>query len=269
METTLVIITLVALALASTMSIVTLRMVALDRRREAARVAALVDLAREDDDFAISPGRSDRLRQGHGGPPKLQAEAEDRRLQAPGVQKEPVFRPVPTEPVQTEIFTPVERESPAGRRVVAVVTVAALMAAAVGALMFARREPATGTESPAGTSVALPPDPAVVGTAGVPLELMSLRHERDGEKLTVTGLVLNPRQGGRVERVSAVVYVYDPAGTFLASGRALVDYTKLDPGAESPFVVTVIAPGKIGRYRVGFRGQDGAVVGHVDRRSGA
>ncbi|HEX2341007.1 MAG TPA: hypothetical protein VHI98_11055 [Vicinamibacterales bacterium] len=269
METTLVIITLVALALASTMSIVTLRMVALDRRRETARVAALVDLAREEDDFSISPGRSDRLRQGYGGPPQLHAEAEDRPLQAPVVQKEPFLRPALTEPVQTEIFTQAERESPAGRRFVAVVTVAALMAAAVGALMFARSEPATGTESPAATSVALPADPAVVGTAGVPLELMSLRHERDGEKLTVTGLVLNPRQGARVDQLSVVVYVYDPAGTFLASGRALVDYTKLDPGAESPFVVTVIAPGKIGRYRVGFRGQDGAVVGHVDRRSGA
>jgi hypothetical protein len=97
---------------------------------------------------------------------------------------------------------------------------------------------------------------------------MSLRHQRAGEKLTITGLVLNPRQGVRVERVSAVVYVFDSDGVFLASGRALVDYTKLDPGDESPFVVTVIAPGKIGRYRVGFRGQDGAVVGHVDRRAG-
>jgi hypothetical protein len=97
---------------------------------------------------------------------------------------------------------------------------------------------------------------------------MSLRHARDGEKLTITGLVLNPRQGAPAERVSAVVYVFDPDGVFLASGRAQVDYTKLEPGVESPFVVTVIAPGKIGRYRVGFRSQDGAVVGHVDRRSG-
>ena len=53
METTLVVITLVSLALASAMSLLTWRMVALDRRRESARVAALVDLAREDDDLRI------------------------------------------------------------------------------------------------------------------------------------------------------------------------------------------------------------------------
>jgi hypothetical protein len=238
MENTLVIITLVSLALASAMSVITLRMVALDRRRESARVAALVDLAREDDDL-LPMSRS-----------------EDRPLQTR------------TESAPTDIFTQTDRESPAGRRFVAVLTVAGLMAAAVGALIFARSEPTPGTQSPATASAAPPADPATVGTVGTALELMSLRHERDGEKLTITGLVRNPRQGAGVERVSAVVYVFDPAGTFLASGRALVDYTKLDPGDESPFVVSVVAPGTIGRYRVGFRGQDGAVVSHVDRRSG-
>ena len=53
METTLVVITLVSLALASAMSLLTWRIVALYRRRESARVAALVDLAREDDDLRI------------------------------------------------------------------------------------------------------------------------------------------------------------------------------------------------------------------------
>jgi hypothetical protein len=242
METTLVIITLVSLALASAMSIVTLRMVALDRRRESARVAALVDLARED----------------------------DRPLPAPPIRlEEPVFSPVLTESAETEteIFAQTERESPVGRRLVALVTVAAVMAMGVGALMFAGSEPTAGSQ-PQAAAPAAPPDAATVGTTGVPLELMSLRHARDGEKLTITGLVINPRQGTRAERVSAVVYVFDPEGVFLASGRALVDYTRLDPGDESPFVVTVIAPGKVGRYRVGFRGQDGAVVGHVDRRPG-
>lgn len=246
METTLVVITLVSLALASAMSLLTWRMVALDRRRESARVAALVDLAREDDDLMIPTGRS-----------------EDRPLQIPVVQEGPVFRPA-----QTEIFMETERESPAGRRLLAVVTVAAVMAIGVGALMFARSESTAGSATQAISSGAAPADPAAVGTAGVPLELMSLRHDREGEKLTITGLVINPRHGARVERTSAVVFVFNEAGTFVASGRALVDYTRLDPGDQSPFVVTVIAPGKIGKYRVGFRGQDGAVVSHVDRRSG-
>jgi hypothetical protein len=256
METTLVIITLVALALASTMSIVTLRMVALDRRREAARVAALVDLAREEDvdDWGLNRG-----------PERPAAPRPAAPRPAPPRRTE---RPATPDQAGSGLFAAPERESPTGRRLLAVVTVAALMALAVGALMLAGSEPTTVSESAVAPNAAPPADSAAVGTAGVPLELMSLRHERAGEKLTVTGLVLNPRQGARVERVSAVVYVYDPAGAFLASGRALVDYTKLDPGGESPFVVTVIAPGKIGRYRVGFRGQDGAVVSHVDRRSG-
>lgn len=262
MESTLVIITLVSLALASAMSVVTLRMVALDRRRESARVAALVDLARQDDDFLIPRGRSeDRTlqRELSDGPLRIEPAEEQGSRPAEG----PVFRSA-----QTGIFAQGERESPAGRRLVAVVAVAAVMAIGVGALMFAGSEPPAGSEAPVAASAAPPADAAAVGTAGVPLELMSLRHERDGEKLTVTGLVLNPRQGARVERVSAVVYVFDPAGTFLASGRALLDYTTLDPGDESPFVVSVKVPGKIGRYRVGFRGQNGAVMGHVDRRSG-
>ncbi len=237
METTLVVITLVSLALASAMSLLTWRMVALDRRRESARVAALVDLAREDDD----------LRMGH---------VEGGTSQ------------VPPDETGSGLFAAGERESPAGRRLLAVVTVAAVMAIGVGALMVARSEPAAGSATQAISSGAAPADPAAVGTAGVPLELMSLRHDREGENLTITGLVINPRHGARVERTSAVVFVFNEAGTFVASGRALIDYTRLDPGDQSPFVVTVIAPGKIGKYRVGFRGQDGAVVSHVDRRSG-
>jgi hypothetical protein len=235
MEITLVVITLVSLALASAMSLVTWRMVVLDRRREAAQVAALVDLAREDDDLALSevpqpaPGRS-------------------------GV------------PDADPIFATPERESPTGRRFIAIGAVAVVMAVGVGTLMFMAIEPDAGSSATAAARPAV--DRAAVGTAGAPLELMSLRHDRNGEKLTITGLVVNPRHGQRVERASAVVFVFDPAGTFVASGRALIDFTKLDPGDESPFVVTVDAPGRIGRYRVGFRGQDGAVVGHVDRRAG-
>jgi hypothetical protein len=245
METTLVVITLVSLALASAMSLLTWRMVALDRRRESARVTALVDLAREDDD--LLSGRDP-------GP-------EGPAASKPGAPSE--------EPQVSALFLNAgERESPAGRRLLAIVTVAAVMAIGVGALMFAGSEPTAGSATQAMTNGAAPADPAAVGTAGVPLELMSLRHDREGEKLTITGLVVNPRHGERVERASAVVFVFDQAGTFVASGRALIDYTRLDPGGESPFVVTVIAPGKIGKYRVGFRGQDGAVVSHVDRRSG-
>jgi hypothetical protein len=110
------------------------------------------------------------------------------------------------------------------------------------------------------------PTPAVVASAsGSPLELISLRHERRAGSLAITGLVRNPSAGQAVERLSAVVFLFDPQGAFLTSSRAGVDYTQLAPGDESPFVIRVDAPSNVARYRVSFRTDDG-LVPHVDRR---
>jgi hypothetical protein len=98
------------------------------------------------------------------------------------------------------------------------------------------------------------------------LELISMRHERDASTLKVSGLVRNPRGGGRMTRVTAVVFAFNRAGAFVASGRAGLDFTALDPGDESPFVVTVPGVADVGRYRVSFRTEAG-VVQHVDRRA--
>lgn len=104
-------------------------------------------------------------------------------------------------------------------------------------------------------------------TMAQPLELVSLRHERTAEHLVIKGLVRNPAGGQPVDRVSAVVFLFDREGTFLTSGRALVDFLTLTPGEESPFVVEIPAAGSIGRYRVSFRNAVGNVLPHVDRRS--
>jgi hypothetical protein len=106
------------------------------------------------------------------------------------------------------------------------------------------------------------------GAAAAPpaLELLSMRHAREGDTLTVSGLVRNPRGGGEVARVTAVVFAFDRSGTFAGSGRAPLDFTTLDPGDESPFVVTLPNAAGVGRYRVSFRTEDGAVR-HVDRRA--
>jgi hypothetical protein len=101
---------------------------------------------------------------------------------------------------------------------------------------------------------------------GAPLELVSMRHTREGNTLTVSGLVRNPRSGSATMRVSAVVFAFDRDGTFVASGRAPLDFTTLDPGDESPFVVTIPNVTSIGRYRVSFRTEAG-MLRHVDRRS--
>jgi hypothetical protein len=244
MESTLIAISGVSLALTSAMAFVTWRVLSLERRREAARVATLVDLA-------------------DGGPREPADTFLDKRIERGDTRGE-------TAAAAQTIFATDERPSPSGRRIVAVAAVATVMALGVAGLLFASR---SGT--PASANVRQPGagsrtgSVATTGTASAaPLELLSLRHERDGERLTITGLVRNPQNGPRLERISAVAFVFDPSGTFIASERALVDFLVLSPGEESPFVVSVTAPGRIGRYRIGFRGEDGVVVGHVDHRAG-
>jgi hypothetical protein len=98
-----------------------------------------------------------------------------------------------------------------------------------------------------------------------PLELVALGHDRDGDRLTVRGVVRNPASGTALDRITAVVLVYKLDGGFVGSGRATVDSTMLGPGGETAFTVTVPAASQIGRYRVSFRTED-RVVPHVDRR---
>jgi hypothetical protein len=102
-------------------------------------------------------------------------------------------------------------------------------------------------------------------TSGQALELVSLRHERRGAKLNVVGLVRNPAGGRSLDKLTAVVFLFDRQGGFLSSARASVDYLTLVPGDETPFVIAMDAPASVARYRVSFR-NDGGVVPHIDRR---
>jgi hypothetical protein len=81
----------------------------------------------------------------------------------------------------------------------------------------------------------------------------------------VSGLVRNPVAGHAVNGLSAVVFLFDQNGTFVTSAQTSVDFLKLSPGDESPFVIQLEAPASVTRYRVSFR-NEGGVVPHVDRR---
>jgi hypothetical protein len=107
--------------------------------------------------------------------------------------------------------------------------------------------------------------PVAVGPNS-PLELVSLTHARQNQKLAVSGLVRNPASGKPIEHLSAVVFLFDRMGTFVTSSRANVDFLKLGAGDESPFVVSLDAPASVARYRVSFRTDDG-IVPHIDRRA--
>ena len=97
--------------------------------------------------------------------------------------------------------------------------------------------------------------------------MLSLKQTQDTGALTITGLVQNPRDGAVLSKISATALVFGADGTFLASGRAPLDYTVLRPGDESGFVISVPVSAPVARYRVGFRSEDGRVIGHIDRRT--
>jgi hypothetical protein len=109
---------------------------------------------------------------------------------------------------------------------------------------------------------------AAAGAVNLPLELVSLRQAREGETLTVSGMVRNPSGATDRRQVAAVVFLFDRKGSFVASGRAPLDYQALAPGDESPFVITVPGAADVSRYRVSFREGDD-VLPHVDRREAA
>lgn len=108
--------------------------------------------------------------------------------------------------------------------------------------------------------------PEASGQPAAPaLELLSMRHTRTGDGLTVTGLVRN-RSAADAASIVAVVFVFDREGGFVASGRAPLEFGSVALGDESPFKVTIPDVKDVGRYRVSFRTPVG-IVPHVDRRA--
>src|SRR5688500_10334081 len=115
------------------------------------------------------------------------------------------------------------------------------------------------------TSAAEPPPAAPASQSTQELELLSMRHARAGDNMTVTGLVRNRGEAASAA-IMAVVFVFDRDGGFVASGRAPLEFARIAKGDESPFQVTIPDVKEVGRYRVSFRTESG-IVPHVDRRT--
>lgn len=235
MDTALVAVTLVSLGLAGTMSGVALRLLREERRRSAARVAALAA------ELSGAPGGDLPLR---------------------------TIDPAPARPVEpgpiadaadnaasSALFATATRKGGLPRRAVVTLGVGVLMALAAGTALLTSKD-GERAEPVAAASHEAPP-----------LELLSLRHSRPADTLTITGLVRNPDGAAAMKDVTAVAFLFDRAGSFVASGRAPLDFRMLSAGDESPFVITVPVSGTIGRYRVSFRGASGAMAPHVDKRA--
>ena len=151
----------------------------------------------------------------------------------------------------TSMFEATSRGAAKGHPLMRMAVVAALAVALVVAAAMANRDHA---------------QPVAARADAAPLELVSMRHTRDGRRLTVSGLVRNPPSGAPLTHIAAVVFAFDHSGSFVASGRAALDFTILEPGDESPFVVTVPDVADVGRYRVSFRTEAG-LLRHIDRRA--
>ena len=233
MDATLITVTVLSMTMAAALSAIVWRMLRLERRRSHARVAALSAAARRTETA---------VREEHDLPlaPRSFGEGAASRVGS----------------AQSDLFVARERESPWGARI-AVMAALALVVASVVLFSLAARE-RRGAQ--AKTDVSSDP------SAKAQLELMSLHDSRQAGSLTITGLVQNPRAGAHLSRVAVTAYTFDDKGSFLASGRALLDVTALAPGDESSFSVTVPATDQVARYRIGFRDESGRVIAHVDRR---
>jgi hypothetical protein len=226
----LLMVTLMSMLLAAIMSVIAWRIALEERRRSEGRVAALA----AEIHVATPPVR------GTHGP------IEDLEL-----------RPAAASTTRSDLFT--QAQPAASRsRLVASVAIGVFMFGSVAALAIVLSAGSRSVANPAHANAA---------TAGrtMPLELVALGHQREDDRLTVRGVVRNPASGERLDSLTAVVFLFNHDGGFLASGRAAVESAPLGPGGESVFVVTVPGANDVERYRVSFRTDD-RIVPHVDRR---
>lgn len=261
MDTLLIVVTGLSLAMAIAMAGVAMKLLRDERRRSDARVAALSNMA-----GGLTPEVTDVRVKSDATDFRLKPEATDTKRDVRTPRAVARFgdldlRPdAPAVAGVSELFAEPERSSPWGRRFAVIGTLAAMILA-TGFVLTSR-----GPSTTAGASSA-PPAAATPAAGVAPLELLSLRHAQEAERLTITGLVQNPRGAAPLTRVVATAFAFGPDGTFLAGGRAPIDFTSLGAGDESPFVITVPVSGTVERYRVGFRAEDGSVIAHVDKRS--
>jgi hypothetical protein len=230
MNTMLLVLTGVSLAIAAVTSTIAWRVTQADRRRRAARIAALAaaagvpDASAASESLAHAAARPEALVTEPGG-----IAMADRFLSADASGSGSDARQ---------------------HRLLAAAGAAAGIVLVVAAISL------VGGRGPA----------AAHADTAAPLELLSLGHQRVDGQLTVSGMVRNPAAGTAVDQLEAEVRVFDPAGILVATRTALIGAQALSPGQESSFAVALGESTTAARYRVSFRAA-GALRPHVDQRS--
>lgn len=289
MDITLVLVTLLSLTLAAVMTTLAWRLAREERRRSAARVAALAaeihnarGLSDHDPVHGFRAGieshaypSTSGVTQASGNNALRSALNDDWLLRDAAASRDARWAPVVPVTTPGDMFAAAPATQTRSRLtaviatgVIVVGSVAALsvflsgsrgdraMSRSVGASSSVPSQPARGSGEP---QHQVPP--AQTG----PLELVALTHEQEADRLIVHGVVRNPASGPEVSRLAAVVFVFNNDGHFVASARADLEQVPLAPGATAPFAVTIPDASAVGRYRVSFR-TDERIVPHVDRR---
>jgi len=264
----LLVVTAVSVVVAVAMAVVAWRVRHEEQRRSNARVAALsaevyADAAPPERGLGMSAVRTpaaprpDTPRLVRSAAAAAAAPLYIRQPETPDLQLQPITASGPG------LFAPPEPVR-AGSRLATVVAIGVFVVGVAGALavvLSGGSRSGVPAERSAGAAVAASAPPAVAP----PLELVSLTHEREADRLMVRGIVRNPISAKTVGGLSAVVSAFNRDGAPVGTGRAVLDVPTLAPGAESAFVVPLAASASVERYRISFR-TDAGVVAHVDRR---
>jgi hypothetical protein len=266
MESVLVVITLVSLAMTIALAVILARLLRDERRRSEARVAVLRDMAdaathqQDVAEPALPDIVSRRIEE------KIEKKVERvHRVSQPAVIAAGRDADVSADDLELvhgsgDLFVHPEARSAWPRRLAVAVAIALIVTLTVTALR---------SRSHSSGAAGRVDSPTVAARSAGLLELLSLQQTQGTDALTITGLVQNPRDGAVLSKVRATALLFGPDGSFLASGGAPLDFTVLRPGDESPFVINVPVTAPVARYRVGFRSEDGSVIGHIDRRTAA
>lgn len=258
MNTVLIAVTALSLAMAAGMAIIVIKLLRDDRARSEARVLALGAMSGDPIGEPLPPPRASAPT------PRAQAAASVPQLTR-------AARPVSLDDFEirpataaasggSNLFAVADRPSPWGRRFVVIGVLATVVVAIVYGAMYGRsKEP-----QPAAAVASIAKNAPLEAS---PLELLSLHHTQEDQRLVIAGVVRNPRDAAPLSHLVATAFLFGPDGTILTTGRAPLDLTTLSPGVESPFVVSVPVTGQVSRYRVGFRTEDDRVIAHVDKRA--
>jgi hypothetical protein len=271
MDTALVIITLLSVALTCALLVYAARLQREQRARAEARVAALARAIREEQGapplltagsppFDRQPRSADEVLRGAIGADATPVFAEGPlfRTYTDAADEPPIAwaseRETPLPIAATTLFE--EHVQSPGRTGTARATLVVAAVVAAGCLLGAAYvwKGAPAADLAAAASVA----PASI-------ELVSLEQTRKGTALVVSGTVKNPDGAPVRTGLSAMVFLFDDAGHVVTNAAAPLDIQRLAGGEESPFTVTVPDAGRAARLRVSFR-TDAGIAPHVDKR---